>query len=352
MKPFECITDRWGNILMAAGSVVNVRQGQVLAIDARALDVAKQALPDLNGRRSFLGLNKQVFLGGSGRNLKAETSGGTLVPVGYFTPTVAGTWKGTLFPGMKVTFNSGTGAAAINDGTSDIATGTGFTTAPVGTFTLTSYGRTNYNGGAAGTITTTWEGGGTIPGCSINPTTSLIAADTLTASTPQLYNADTLTGWKIVVNNDGSAALNDGTSDVATRAAGLAHDPAGNYTSTVYGAANWGDGGADFTVYVQTRSKVPIAGWVYGKIVESSPGVIASVAGPFFATTVPANSGANHYVPIAYSDGAGNLTQYQEGPIQWSSFETIPWVTLTAAEYLALGTPDANTIYDISDAIP
>jgi hypothetical protein len=337
---------------MAAGSVVNVRQGQVFTIADRAIETAKQALPDLNGRRSFLGENKQVFLGGSGRNLKAETTGGTLVPVGYFSPTLHDTWQGTLFPGVTITFDPGTGEAIMSDGTDNIAAATGCTIVPTGTFTSLPAGETNYNGGDSFEITVDWEGSTTIPGCSMNATTSLIAADTFTASTPQHYDADTTTGWTIVVNNDGSAALNDGTNDVATRTAGLNYDPAGNFSSTTYGAATWGDGGADFTVYVQTLSKVPKAGWVYCKVIESAPGTIASVAGPFFAASVPSNSGANHYVPIAYSDGAGNLTQYQEGPIQWSSFETIPWVMLTAAEYLALGTPDANTIYDISDAIP
>lgn len=341
---------------MAEGSVVNVRQNQVFKVGGRAVRTGAQAVPDLNGRRSFIGGNAEVFLGGSGRNVKAESTGGTSVPVGYFAPTVDNVWDGTLFPGARIIYDDGDGSGVITDGVDDIATAaaSSFTIAPVGTFNSTSYGATNYNGGVAFTVTTEWEGGGTIPGCAMNPAGGTITPDTFTAATTQLYNSDTLTGWTVVVNNDGTAAINDGTDDVVTRADGLAYDPAGTYTSTPYGAATYGEDGAAFTVYVQGLSAVPVEGWVFVQITEATPGVIDSVAGPFFATAVPSNSGLDYYVPIAYSDGAGNLTQFQEGPIQWGvvfvEVMELPFVTLSEADFLALSPPDEDTIYDVYDA--
>lgn len=354
MKPFECSVDRWGNITMAAGKVLNLRQGQSFTVADRAVESARQALPNLNGRRSFLGRGKEIFLGGSGRNITMETTGGTSCPVGYFRPTVDDEWQGTLFPGCVLSFNPGTGAAALNDGTADVATGSGMTTAPVGSLTLTSYGRTNYNGGTAATITTDWEGGAAIPGCSINPTTSGIAPDTLTATGAQTFEADTLTGWTLTISSDGSAVINDGTDDVAERAAGaLPYDAAGSYTSTPAGAAAYGDDGADFTIYVQGLATVPLEGWVYVHILESAPGVISTVSGPFFAPTAPTNADPDFYVPIAYSDGAGNLEQIQEGAIQWGGGgESLPLVTISSEDFLALDPPDDDTIYDVYDAIP
>ena len=44
---------------------------------------------------------------------------------------------------------------------------------------------------------------------------------------------------------------------------------------------------------------------------------VAAVTGPFFASSLPANSATEVSVPIAYSDGAGNVTQIQLGPIIW-----------------------------------
>jgi len=355
-RQFECSIDKDGNIYMAAGSVLNPKHGQVFTIADLAISSARPALPNLNGERSFLGPRPVVFLGGNGRNISATTTGGTLVPVGIFRPTVPDTFEGTFANGFSIVFDAGTGDAAITDGTIDVATGSGFTLAPVGTFSSTAAGETAYNGGSPFTITTDTETGGAIPGCLVNATTSLIAADEFTATDTQHFTGATLTGWVLVIAGDGSAVINDGTDDVASRASGLAYDPAGSYISTSYGAATWGDDGEAFTIYVQGLSAFPVEGWVYCQITESAPGEISGVTGPFFGASVPDNAGDNFFVPIAYSDGLGGLQQLHEGSIHWSGGggggSGITWVTLTSAEYLALDPPDADTIYDINDVIP
>jgi hypothetical protein len=348
-RQFECVIDRSGNIHMAAGTVVNARQGQVFNVADKAVAGARQARPDQDGARTFAGPRASVFLGGNGRNIKATTSGGTLVPVGLFKPTIPDTFEGTFAEGKTIIFNAGAGTARITDGTIDLATGTGFTIAPVGTFNSTSAGATAYNGGAAFTVTTTLETGGSVPGCLVSATSSLIDSDEFTAVSVQEYEGNALSGWFLTIDDAGVGLINDGSSDVAERASGPPDDPSGVYVSTTYGATTWGDDETEFTMHVQVLSSVPVEGWVYCSVTESAPGVIASVSGPFFAASVPDNARPVFYVPIAYSDGDGNLQQFQEGAIQWGGFETIPWVTITSADFLALDPPDTETIYDIYD---
>jgi hypothetical protein len=359
MKPFQCSIDKWGDITCQAGRVINGREGQIFTVADRATGTVGQALPDANGSREFTTAGTSVFLGGSGRNLKLETTAGSAVPKGLFSPTTQNVWRGVLFPKMILTYTASTSTVTLHDGTNTVASGTGFSTSPAGTLTLTSYGQTTYNGGAAGTITIALQGTypATIPGCMMNPTTALIAADTFTAVGSENYAASTLTGWTLSLNTLGySSYITDGTDIVATRSAGtypwdpvLAYDPTGIYTSTSYGQATWGVGGTDpFMIYVQLQTQAPLVGYVYVKIVESAPGVISTVTGPFFATTLPTTTYPNFYMPIAYSDGAGKIEQIQEGPILWGAAFGAAIVQIGLADFEALGTPTAGTFYAIT----
>jgi len=57
-------------------------------------------------------------------------------------------------------------------------------------------------------------------------------------------------------------------------------------------------------------------GYVYVSI-EKAGGSAVAVTGPFFGTSLPANSSTIEIVPIAYSDGNGRVQQIHEGPILW-----------------------------------
>jgi hypothetical protein len=65
---------------------------------------------------------------------------------------------------------------------------------------------------------------------------------------------------------------------------------------------------------VSLLGRMPMTGFVYVEIVLAA-GVFSTARGPFFGTSLPANSATLEVVPIAYSDGAGILTQFVNGAI-------------------------------------
>jgi hypothetical protein len=65
---------------------------------------------------------------------------------------------------------------------------------------------------------------------------------------------------------------------------------------------------------VRFLGRFPIAGYVYVEIVLAS-GVFSTARGPYFATSLPANSATLEVVPIAYSNGGGIITQFVNGAI-------------------------------------
>lgn len=354
-KMFSVYQTRDGDLVMSSGWLIAIRAGVQLQVGTSgATTLGTGTFGD-----TWTPQPGSIFVGGSGRNLVIADVDGSDLPGGFLRPGVDGEWSGVLQPDLKVIWDEGDGSGVITDGTNNVATApaASFTFAPVGTFTATTYGEDEYNGGDPFTVTTDWEGGAPIPGATLEATTSLIDPDTLTATTTQAYDADTLIGWTLTIAGDGSAVISDGTDDVAERPAGdLLSDPTGVYASTTYGAANYGDSGDPFTILVNRATAAPLEGWIYLKVTESAPGVPSAVDGPFFATALPANADPIYYVPIAYSDGAGGIDQIQEGAILWGggggAGESIPWVTISSADYLALDPPDPDTIYDIDDVLP
>jgi hypothetical protein len=343
---FSVYQTRDGDLVMSAGWLLAVRAGvQIQIAGAGAPLLSEGAFGPI-----WTPQPGSIFVGGSGRNLViADVDGSDLSP-GFLRPTVDDEWQSVFTSDLKVIFDAGDGSAVINDGTDDVATAppASFTLVPVGTFTATGYGETTYNGGSPFTVTTDWEGGAPIPGATMQATTSLIDPDTLTATTTQAYDADTLTGWTLPIAGDGSAVINDGTDDVAERAAGdLLSDPTGVYASTVYGAATYGDSGADFTILVNRQVAAPVEGWIYLKVTESAPGVPSTAEGPFFATALPTNSDPIYYVPVAYSDGNGGIVQVQEGAILWGDGQA-PIVQIGLADFEALSPPDSSTLYAVT----
>lgn len=298
-----------------------------------------------------------IFVGGSGRNLVISNPPGTASPVGHFRPSVAGKWESLMMDGVAVTYDDGDGSGEISDATNVIASAApgSFTTAPVGTFTLTTYGEDAYNGGDPGVIETDWEGGGPIPGARIEVSGGSLTIQEFSATAVDAYVGDDDPDFEISIAGDGSATLTDAAGVIVERAAGGSlFDPTGIYQATGFGEVNYNDGDP-FTVMVSRKVASPIEGYVFLKVTESAPGVPSSVEGPTFAAALPSSAGSVFYVPIAYSPGDGTIDQFQEGQIQWAGGgggETLPLVTISSADFLALDPPDDDTIYDVYDAIP
>jgi hypothetical protein len=103
------------------------------------------------------------------------------------------------------------------------------------------------------------------------------------------------------------------TTVVALRAAGGPLDtPAGTYTATTDGEDDY-NGGDPWTATVKPLPTPPLAGWVYVKV-SLSTGEVTGLAGPYFTTAdIPASTASVLYVPIAHSDGNGQVTQYHSG---------------------------------------
>lgn len=315
--PFSVFTDAFGNLYMQAGTVVALNGTTVyFTVGNQSL-----AIPFDSIDRNLIQSSQSAggFFGGAGNNVKADTTVlGTLVPAGFFIPTSPDSWEsGTL----TMEFDSGTGAAEISDATNVVATASGMTIAPSGTFTATTYGRTTYNGGTAFTVAATYEGGDLWParGFTLTASGSTVQEGVYNRTGWQTWESADDPTWTMTIDGTGAAVINDGTDDVLERAADatLFYDPtSGGWESTAYGETNYGS--SEF-FYGQTAllRAFPIAGYLYVTLTINGSDECTGVTGPFFAASLPANTATAVSVPIAYSNGTGTVTQIQLGPITW-----------------------------------
>ena len=317
--PFSTAVDEFGNLYMQGGIVIGLHGTTVYfttggSTNAVALQDPAPAL--MTASRGLGG-----FYGGSGTNVKAtSTVLGTLVPDGFFKPLEPDVWTSG---GFTMTFDPGTGNADIEDDTNVVATMAATTTiAPYGTFNATTYGRTTYNGGTAFSISTTYEGSaGTWPArpavLVCDGTTVQLGSYSRTGW--QAWESDVDPDWTITLDGTGAGEIDDGTNVVLERAADAdrIYDPTGNaWVSTSYGATTYGSGSTFYAQIYQTRA-YPIAGYLYVTLTLNGSDQVTAVTGPFFASSLPANSSTAVSVPIAYSNGTGTVTQIQLGPIIW-----------------------------------
>lgn len=348
MQQFALSFDVNGDMVMADGWLIAARAGVRIPVTGRKVVAAVTVKdPDSIGPawKNRPALN---FVGGSGRNIFILNPPGTASPVGHFRPTVAGTWESLMMAGVSLVYNDGTGDAVISDDTNDIAIGSGFTTAPVGTFTLTTYGEDEYNGGDPGVLETDWEGGGPIPGARIEVSGGTLTVQTFSATAVDAYVGDDDADFEFAIAGDGSATMFDPTNVIAERAAGGSlYDPAGVYQATPYGEATF-NGGEPFTVQVTRQVASPLEGYVYLKVTESAPGVPSTVEGPFFAPTKPDDADPIFYVPVGWSNGQGRIEPFVEGPIQWAGGGGASIIQLGLADYAALSPPVSGQLYAVS----
>lgn len=349
MKQFSISFDKNGDMVMAAGWLVAARANVRIRVAGRAVVPASLNLEEGVFGASWASRPSLAFVGGSGRNIVIPNPPGTAAPVGHFRPTVAGRWESLLQNGVTLTYDAGTGDAVISDATNDIATGSGFTTAPVGAFTLTAYGEDEYNGGDPGTLETDWEGGGPIPGARIEVSGGTLTIQDFSATAVDAYVGDDDSDFEIEIAGDGSATIRDASDIIAERATGGSlFDPTGIYQATSYGETTFNSGEA-FTVMVTRQVANPVEGYVYLKVTESAPGVPSTVEGPFFAPTKPDDSDPIFYVPVCWSDGAGGIEPFVEGPIQWGGGGgSVPIVQIGLADFIALDPPDSATLYAVT----
>jgi hypothetical protein len=311
MTQFQCIADSNGNILCNGGYVVDLKAStsgyHIVGGTPTALLTASETPRDSSTAGA-------IFLGGGGGNVKSDgTLTGTYAPMGWFAQTDSEEWTDSV--GNKIIADFTGGTAEIVDPTSNtIATFTGtITIAPVGTFTATTFGEDTYNGGTPFTLTLTTDGARqeSIANVIVTRGTAQDGEYELTG-----FHEWTNTTWTLTTNTDGTGQISDGTDDVAWREADYSPDsPSGIFFSTAYGETTYGDS-QPFRMAVSLSPAVPKLGYVYIEITKSGSN-FTSVAGPFFATSLPSNSTHLEYVPIAYSDGAGMLIQIHEGSILW-----------------------------------
>jgi len=310
MNQFAITIDQQGNILVQPGSVIDLTAATTEYI---TLGLSILATPGQSLQMRTASQLGSYFVGGSGESLESTgTVTGTNAPIGYFRRVGEYEWEdrfGNVLIGDEIA-----GTAEITIGTDVIADYSGgWTIAPVGTFTATTYGEDEYNGGTAFTLDVISEGSPENTTAEVFFNLGTSQAGTYTSSAWSEWTSDDNPSWKIIVNNDGTAEITDGSVVVAERSISSFRTPEGIYQSTTDGEDDYNEG-APFTATVTFIPRFPLEGYAWVKIKLSSS-AFDGVEGPFWSTTLPANSATQEVVPIAYSDGNGSVIQIHEGPI-------------------------------------
>lgn len=317
--PFATYIDPAGNLYMQEGSVIALNSTTAFFnVGGAGVGVALQ-----DPTTAFMDASKGTgsFQGGAGNNVSADSPVlATFVPDGFFKPEAPDTW---VSGDLTMTYDPGTGGAEIGDGTDIVAelpTGSS-TVAPYGTFSSTTYGETTYNAGSPFTVATDYEGGDPWGGRGVTLTAagSTAQGGDYIRTDWQVWESAVDPAWTITLDGTGAGVVSDGTDDVLTRpaAADSLYDATSNlWESTAYGQATYG---GDEFFYAETvlGRAFPIAGFLYVTLALDANDEVTGVTGPFFEPAMPSNSSTAVSVPVAYSDGAGTITQIQLGPIVW-----------------------------------
>jgi hypothetical protein len=278
--PFTCFADEDGNVWM--------QPGDVIAIHASTVTFKIGG----NGGQTMLPLRADdifviaqgggaAFQGGNGTNLEIAGSPlGTMVPWGRFRATGEDAWTCEGNAALTVTWDPGDGSAELSDDTDVVATlGAGSPVPRTGTFTATAYGEATYNGSAPWTVDLTYEG-------SLDPFPPRPAVLTWSDGSAAQGGLWIRTGWQswvsaddpswtISIDGTGLGTVNDGSDDIATRAADMTrlYDPGGTWLPTPAGIAGYGDPGdvttgtpSAGTLPTQAYSLVDVAGAIETRV--------------------------------------------------------------------------------------
>jgi hypothetical protein len=286
---------------------------------------------------------------------------GCTAQAGLWNRTGWRSWESAEDPAWTITLDV-TGAGEISDGTDVVAERAADAARlydPTGQWVATAYGEATY--GDDPDVTTGTPSAGTFPVLTYEQVQVEAGEENwLGQVDPTIWiHLDTATGDALLQSYDGV---------IAERLAGSTANINGTYTATTFGKDTY-HAGAAFNVVVATVATgqpflgraslargIPAAGVLYAALTVDAADEVTSVAPDLiWAASLPVNTDYDKYFPILTSDGAGGVVQNQVGPIYWkpalagATGTGLAWVSLTAAAYAALGTPDPDTIYDITD---
>ena len=317
MNQFIVTIDPAGNIYMKPGKVIDLSAATSTYYEVGTGEKIEFALGSFNLRMT--NDDRQVFLAANGYGMNLDgTVTGTLAPIGNFIQS--GQYEWIDVHGNVITFDPDTGdASMIDDDEVEIATfsDASATIAPVGTFTATTDGEDIYNGGSSFTLSSTYEGGGTQPFVNVEVTAGTAQSGNYSpTSTWGQWESDDTADWFVEIYPEKTLNLMDPSYEIVatgTSLGGIRAD--GSFAATTYGKNTY-NSGDDFTVTMSTGFQNSITGYIWIEL-ELSSGSLIGVTGPFFGSTLPANSSVLEVVPIAYSNGNGYVIQIHEGPIHW-----------------------------------
>ena len=313
---FQAFSDSNGNLWIADGWVAQLRSGVRLAVGS-----GREFSPLLGAvRDTFLAAaatTGSTLVGGSGRGLVSSgvtgSGSGPALPVGLWVPTR----PGVFVLGAFTLTVSGSSSATITDATNTVANLTTGGTAPVGSYAATSYGQSTYHGGTAFSVAVVAEEGapGRLPtyACSVSAGTAQTGI--YTPSTTVAAASVTDANWTVVVNSDGSADLKHSGTIMASRATGSSCESTGVYEANSAGMTAY-NSGSPWRAFLQVIPAIVRAGFAYVTVTEIA-GALTAVAGPYFATDLPADDSTTIHVPFAQSDGLGGLVQLHTGMLCW-----------------------------------
>lgn len=313
---FQAFSDPQGNLWVADGTVVQLRTAVILPAGSGDSIPPLLLAPDGRQYVEVPASAGGTFVGGSGRNI--FLSGGPAALNGIWLPGRPGEWQRG-----DIVLTIAEGTAEIHDATDTIAeyVMTPSVATPWGYFEYdwsyasTSYGATNYNSGVSFALDLAAESAteGAIPGCQLGISSGTAQDGAYTAVDASSYVSDVDADWTIAVAADGSAELLCGAVVVAIREAGSSIDAAGVFEATTAGETAY-NAGEPWRAFCQTVPRHPRAGFVYLELTETD-GVLTAAAGPFFSTSLPADTSTVIHAPISQSDGSGDLTQIVAGTL-------------------------------------
>jgi hypothetical protein len=306
MSDFLCNMDELGNIYVNPGSIIDATQSPTAFFIAGGN--VEQGATGMGGFR-LPTIYNSVPIGGAGDSLiSTSTITETRSPVGCFVRLSELEWLDQY--GNTLTWD-GANDAEIADAT-DVIADMSAAGAPEGTYTLTTYGEDTFNGGSPGTLSLAYDGTAPITICSVGRDYGSAQTGNYTRTGWGAWESDDDPDFTINLQADGTSEISDATDVLALRVAGSTNNPSGTYVATTYGETTYGDG-STFSLFVSFNLAMPITGYGYIELVLSS-GNIASVRGPFFASSLPANSSTLEVVPVCYSNGT-SLVQIQKGAV-------------------------------------
>lgn len=315
LAAFQILSDINGDLYMVPGYAAQPSTGALVEMELNRNTLSYITGPFGDGLQSILPARPHpsfTFVGGSGRNLELISS----VSVPRLLMQVSeDVWD---FETWRIEKTSATTADLIlTIGLDAVVAQMTSGSAPVGTYNSTATGATVLNGGTAFSVTVDEQfgafdyrtGGGLTRDAGTFPEGDFNA----TGAWSYQHATDALA--TITVASDGTAVLYYDGVAVATRDGGLPLTPGGVYVANATGEDDF-NSGSPWQATVEGYATAAVEGVVYMQLTLDT-GTIDTLKGPFYAATIPAQSGDDYYIPIAKINELGLITQLHTGLILW-----------------------------------